>query len=186
MPGKLIYFVLLIKKKQNRTLLLSLTKKHAWLSWTGRWNICRSNTGSRCWRISAVITSHKKRADVKLKALCISLTLASKTASRLCQSLSISSKPSRSSTVKSTKLFCDQTSWLLSQWAHDRQPSVNRDKSWCNNTFLIRYHFSDPQAGRDICDRKTVPMKAYIKRWVCDNCRKYERGFRIPQLPQRL
>ena len=29
-------------------------------------------------------------------------------------------------------------------------------------------------------------MKAHIKRWVCDNCRKYERGFRIPQLPQRL
>ena len=29
MPGKLIYFVLLIKKKQNRTLLLRLTKKHA-------------------------------------------------------------------------------------------------------------------------------------------------------------
>ena len=49
----------------------------------------------------------------------------------------------------------------------------------------MRYDFSDPQAGRDICDRKTAPMKAHIKRWVCDNCRKYERGFRIPQLPKK-
>ena len=30
----------------------------------------------------------------------------------------------------------------------------------------LRYDFSDPQAGRDICDRKTAPMKAHIKRWV--------------------
>ena len=28
-------------------------------------------------------------------------------------------------------------------------------------------------------------MKAHIKRWACDNCRKYERGFRIPQLPKK-
>ena len=49
----------------------------------------------------------------------------------------------------------------------------------------MRYDFSDPQAGRDICDRKTAPMKAHIKRWACDNCRKYERGFRIPQLPKK-
>ena len=50
----------------------------------------------------------------------------------------------------------------------------------------LRYDFSDLQAGKDICDRKTDPMKAHFKRWVCDNCSKYERGFRIPQLPQRL
>lgn len=31
---------------------------------------------------------------------------------------------------------------------------------------VIRYNFSDPQAGKDICDRKTAPMKAHIKRWV--------------------
>ena len=28
------------------------------------------------------------------------------------------------------------------------------------------YDFSDPQAGKDICDRKTAPMKAHIRRWV--------------------
>ena len=28
---------------------------------------------------------------------------------------------------------------------------------------VIRYNFSDP---KNICDRKTAPMKAYIKRWV--------------------
>lgn len=30
----------------------------------------------------------------------------------------------------------------------------------------VRYDFSEPQAGKDICDRKTAPMKAHIKRWV--------------------
>ena len=31
---------------------------------------------------------------------------------------------------------------------------------------VVRYDFSDPQAGKDICDRKTAPIKAHIKRWV--------------------
>ena len=29
----------------------------------------------------------------------------------------------------------------------------------------LRYDFSDPRAGKDICDRKTASMKAHIKRW---------------------
>ncbi|KAK3725268.1 hypothetical protein QZH41_001283 [Actinostola sp. cb2023] len=32
----------------------------------------------------------------------------------------------------------------------------------------LRYDFSDPQAGKDICDRKTAPMKAHMKRWVSE------------------
>ena len=31
---------------------------------------------------------------------------------------------------------------------------------------ILRYDYSDPQAGKDICDRKTAPMKAHIRRWV--------------------
>ena len=31
---------------------------------------------------------------------------------------------------------------------------------------VIRYDFSEPQAGKDICDRKTAPMKAHIGRFV--------------------
>ena len=31
---------------------------------------------------------------------------------------------------------------------------------------VIRYDFSDPQAGKDICDRKTTSMKAHIRRYV--------------------
>ena len=31
---------------------------------------------------------------------------------------------------------------------------------------VMRYDFSDPQARKDICDRKTAPLKAHIKRWV--------------------
>ena len=27
----------------------------------------------------------------------------------------------------------------------------------------MRYDFSDPQAGKDICDRKTAPMKAHSR-----------------------
>ena len=34
---------------------------------------------------------------------------------------------------------------------------------------LIRYDFSEPQAGKDICDRKTAPMKAHIIRFVNEN-----------------
>ena len=30
----------------------------------------------------------------------------------------------------------------------------------------LGYDFSDPQAGKDVCDRKTAPMRAHIKRWV--------------------
>ena len=33
----------------------------------------------------------------------------------------------------------------------------------------IRYDFSEPQAGKDICDRKTAPMKAHIRRFVNEN-----------------
>ena len=32
-----------------------------------------------------------------------------------------------------------------------------------------RYDFSDPRAGKDICDRKTAPMKAHIRRFVNKN-----------------
>lgn len=31
---------------------------------------------------------------------------------------------------------------------------------------VLRYDFSDPQSGKDICDRKIATMKAHIKRWV--------------------
>ena len=30
----------------------------------------------------------------------------------------------------------------------------------------VRYDFSEPQAGNDICDRKAASMKGHIKRWV--------------------
>lgn len=30
----------------------------------------------------------------------------------------------------------------------------------------IRYDFSEPQSGKDVCDRKTASMKAHIRRWV--------------------
>ena len=33
----------------------------------------------------------------------------------------------------------------------------------------IRYDFSDPQAGKDICDRKTAPMKTHIRRFANEN-----------------
>ena len=31
---------------------------------------------------------------------------------------------------------------------------------------ILRYDFSEPQSGKDICDRKTAPMKVHIPRWV--------------------
>ena len=31
---------------------------------------------------------------------------------------------------------------------------------------ILRYDFSEPQSGKDICDRKTAPMKAHIRRCV--------------------
>ena len=33
---------------------------------------------------------------------------------------------------------------------------------------VVRYDFSDPQAGKDICDCKTTPMKAHIKKWMIE------------------
>ena len=34
---------------------------------------------------------------------------------------------------------------------------------------LTHYDFSEPQAGKDICDRKIAPMKAHIRRLVNEN-----------------
>ena len=31
---------------------------------------------------------------------------------------------------------------------------------------ILPYDFSEPQSGKDICDRKTAPMKAHIRRCV--------------------
>ena len=31
---------------------------------------------------------------------------------------------------------------------------------------VLCYDLSEPQSGKDICDRKTAPMKAHIRRWV--------------------
>ncbi|PFX12689.1 hypothetical protein AWC38_SpisGene23309 [Stylophora pistillata] len=31
---------------------------------------------------------------------------------------------------------------------------------------MQRYDFSDPQSGKDVCDRKIAPMKGHIQRWV--------------------
>ncbi|KAL9966751.1 hypothetical protein ACROYT_G024870 [Oculina patagonica] len=31
---------------------------------------------------------------------------------------------------------------------------------------IRRYDFSDPQSGKDVCDRKIAPMKGHIQRWV--------------------
>ena len=33
-------------------------------------------------------------------------------------------------------------------------------------TQIRRYDSSEPQAGKDICDRKITPMKAHIRRYV--------------------
>lgn len=39
----------------------------------------------------------------------------------------------------------------------------------CTRVRLISYDLSDPQAGKDICDRKTAPMKVHIGRFVNEN-----------------
>ena len=41
-----------------------------------------------------------------------------------------------------------------------------RDVSERTGVRSVRYDYSEPQARKDICDRKTAPMKAYIKYWV--------------------
>jgi len=32
--------------------------------------------------------------------------------------------------------------------------------------YFRRYDFSDPQSGKDICDRRIAPMKGHIQRWL--------------------
>lgn len=34
---------------------------------------------------------------------------------------------------------------------------------------IQRYDYSDPQSGKDICDRKIAPMKGHIQRWINEN-----------------
>ena len=38
-----------------------------------------------------------------------------------------------------------------------------------NGITVARYDFSEPQTGKDICDRKIAPMKAHIRRYVNEN-----------------
>ena len=33
----------------------------------------------------------------------------------------------------------------------------------------MRYDFSDPHAGKDICDRKIAPIRAHIRRFANEN-----------------
>ena len=76
MSGKLIYFVLLIKKKQNRTLLLSLTKKHACImDWAMKYlpqhyrKQMSEFFGKRgkSWHISAVITRSQEEGRCEVE-----------------------------------------------------------------------------------------------------------------------
>ena len=30
----------------------------------------------------------------------------------------------------------------------------------------MRYDFSDPQAGKDVCDRRTAALKAHMRRYI--------------------
>ena len=57
---------------------------------------------------------------------------------------------------------------------------------------ILRYDYSDPQAGKGICDRKTAPMKAHIRKCMGkrkarrDYIRRYETSIGIPWWLQRL
>ena len=31
---------------------------------------------------------------------------------------------------------------------------------------IMRYDFSDPQAGKDVCDRRTAALKAHMRRYI--------------------
>ena len=77
-------------------------------------------------------------ADTKLSALCTSSTLAIKT-------------------VRSDNAGCYHNGPLILSLPYIGERT---------GVTPLRYDFSDPQAGKDICDRKTAPMKAHIRRWV--------------------
>ena len=34
---------------------------------------------------------------------------------------------------------------------------------------IKRYDYSDPQSGKDVCDRKIAPLKGHIQRWINEN-----------------
>ena len=67
----------------------------------------------RSWHISAVITRSQEEGRCEVECFVHLFNTCKKTASRLCQSLSIYFAPSRSSTLQSTKLFCDQTTLVV-------------------------------------------------------------------------
>ena len=118
----------------------------------------------RNWHVGAVIT--KKDLDDKYEVECFihlintcnqnSFAVAS-VLEHLLQTIKQERPEIKQAFLRSDNAGCYQNEPLLLSLQYLGQRT---------GVSILRYDYSDPQAGKDICDRKTAPMKAHIKRWV--------------------
>lgn len=116
----------------------------------------------RSWHVSAVITRQDK--DIKVECfvhLFNSCTQNSFAVSSIIENLfSIIKKESPHIThayLRSDNAGCYHSGSLLLSLPYIGQRT---------GISPLRYDFSDPQSGKDVCDRKIASLKAHIKRWV--------------------
>ncbi|XP_078348424.1 uncharacterized protein LOC144633421 [Oculina patagonica] len=117
----------------------------------------------RSWHVSAVIT---KEAPEKFQVECFvhildnctqdSFAVAS-IIEHLLETIKKESPEIKNVYLRSDNAGCYHSGPLLLSL-----PSIGQR----TNINVLRYDFSEPQSGKDICDRKTAPMKAHIRRWV--------------------
>ena len=116
----------------------------------------------RSWHVSAVITKNGE----KLKAECFvhifeSCTQNSFAVASIIENLLINVKKEHphfdSAFFRSDNAGCYHSGALLLSLSHIGKRT---------GIAPLRYDFSDPQSGKDICDRKTAPVKSHIRRYV--------------------
>ena len=116
----------------------------------------------RSWRVSAVITKHTEKFQVECfvhlfdKCTQNSFAVAS-IIEHLLNTIKKESPEIENVFLRSDNAGCYHSGSLLLSL-----PFISQR----NGMTTLRYDFSEPQSGKDICDRKTAPMKAHIRRWV--------------------
>lgn len=114
------------------------------------------------WHISAVVTKHETKYEVEcfvhIFNNCVQNNYAvAAILDHLFKTIKAEYPPITKAYLRSDNAGCYHNGPLILHLA---------DIGNRTGVSAIRYDFSDPQAGKDICDRKTAPMKAHIRRYV--------------------
>ena len=116
----------------------------------------------RSWQVSAVITKHTEKFQVECFVhLFDNCTQNSFVVASIIEHL-LNTIKKESPEIENVFLRSDNAGCYHSRSLLLSLPFISQRTGMT----ILRYDFSEPQSGKDICDRKTAPMKAHIRRWV--------------------